>query len=69
LDLCTSHCGRSPIRFFGYEPAAADGYSIGYFVENEHIQFSINHFDKTLAAQYKAALEDTLKSIQEMFSS
>lgn len=67
IDLCTSHCGKPPIRFFGYEPAAADGYSVGYYVANDHMQFSINHFDKAAAAEYKAALEATLAALPAIF--
>merc|ERR1712079_68563 len=41
LDLCTSHCGRGPgIRFFGYEPAGGDCFSIGYYVDSDRMQFS-----------------------------
>ena len=47
IDLCTSHCGRHPIRFFGFEPPSADGYGVGYNVDKNSIQFSITHFDKT----------------------
>jgi len=68
LDLCTSHCGKPPIRFFGYEPASANGFSVGYYVWNEGIQFSINHFDKNKAKDYKARLEKTLKALPSLLT-
>ena len=67
LDLCTSHCGKSPgIRFFGYEPAGADCFSIGYYVDGDRLQFSINHFDKAEAAAFKAALGATLDDLRSV---
>jgi hypothetical protein len=68
LDLCTSHCGKPPIRFFGYEPASANGYSVGYYVDNEFMQFSINHFDKKAAKDFKHALDKTLKMLPSIFN-
>ena len=67
IDLCTSHCGRPPIRFFGFEPQAPDGFSIGYNVANDHMQFSINHFDKKAAAEFAKALETTLSALLAIF--
>jgi carnitine O-acetyltransferase len=69
LDLCTSHCGKGPgIRFFGYEPAAADCFSIGYYVDKDRIQFSINHFDKAEAAAYKKALRGVLRGLKRIIT-
>ena len=68
LDLCTSHCGKGPgIRFFGYEPAGADCFSIGYYVDKDRIQFSINHFDKNEAIAFKAALDSMLGELRGIF--
>jgi len=65
LDLCTSHCGRNPIRFFGYEPPNSHGFSIGYCVEPNYMQFSINHADQAQADQFKTALAETLRAVQK----
>jgi hypothetical protein len=67
IDLCTSHCGRPPIRFFGFEPQAPEGFSIGYNVANDHMQFSINHFNKEAAAEFTKALEITLSTLPAIF--
>ena len=70
LDLCTSHCGRGPgIRFFGYEPAGDDCFSVGYYVDTNRIQFSINHFEKTQAAAFKAALTEQLDELKSILVS
>ena len=68
-NLCTSHCGKGPgIRFFGYEPAGGDCFSIGYYVDAERMQFSINHFDKAEAAAYKTALDGVLGDLKRLFT-
>jgi len=67
IDLCTSHCGRPPIRFFGFEPPSADGYGVGYNVDKNSMQFSITHFDKTECKKFADALEATLDTVHDLF--
>lgn len=68
LDLCTSHCGKPPIRFFGYEAPAADGFGVGYHALADSVNFCITHFDKEQAVAFKAALQARLAELQELFS-
>jgi hypothetical protein len=68
VDLCTSHCGKGPIRFFGFEPPSATGFGVGYAVAPAGMQFSINNFSQAEADKYTAALEAHLLSLQEVFS-
>jgi len=52
LDLCSSNCGRHPIRLFGFSPPPdSEQFAIGYFMVDESVQFSINHLciDESLA--------------------
>jgi len=67
IDLCTSHCGRAPIRFFGFEPPSADGFSVGYYVDKNSMQFSITHFDKAEAKKFSDTLEVTLNAVKGLF--
>lgn len=69
LDLCTSHCGKPPIRLFGYEPPSADGYSVGYFVTANNMQMAITHFDKASAAAFKTAMTAQLDDLKALFES
>jgi hypothetical protein len=68
LGLCTSHCGKAPIRFFGYEPPSANGYSVGYFVDLNSIQACVTCFEKAKALPFAAALEARLLSLQALFA-
>jgi len=68
LGLCTSHCGKPPIRFFGFEPPSAHGYAVGYFAGADSMQFSINNFDKDKAATFTAALERRLLALRALFA-
>ena len=68
LDICTSHCGKPPIRFFGYEAPAADGFGIGYHAMPDAVHFCITHFDKEQAAVFKAALQARLTDLKALFS-
>ena len=68
LGLCMSHCGKKPIRFFGYEPPSANGYSIGYFVDANNIQACVTCFEKAKAQPFAAALEARLLSLQKLFA-
>jgi hypothetical protein len=68
LGICTSQCGKGPIKFFGFEPPSADGFSIGYGVQADSIQAMITHFDKDKALKFTQCLEakfDELKSVFE----
>jgi len=66
LDIVTSHCGRPPIRFFGYAPCG--GFSVGYYVGADRMQFSINHDDKQAARAFKEALQNMLSSLHGLVS-
>jgi hypothetical protein len=68
MDLCTSHCGRPPIRLFGYEPPSADGFSLGYFLTPNTMQFCITHFDKQAALDLTKQLEALLDSLFAILS-
>lgn len=65
-DLCTSHCGKPPIRFFGYIPPSAKGFSVGYYVDAGRIQFSITNYNKEEAKKFKAELASTLTMLKNM---
>merc|ERR1712166_100363 len=66
LDLCTSHCGSAPIRFFGYEPPSAEGFSVGYYVDKDNIQFSITHYQQEEAAAFAKELRATLSLLKKI---
>ena len=68
LDLCTSHCGKGCIRFFGFEPPSATGFGVGYSVGPDGMQFSINNFSQAEANKFTAAIEARLLSLQALFS-
>jgi len=67
LGLCTSHCGRGPIRLFGFEPPSADGFAVGYYLTSTAGQFSVNHNDPVKAAGFTKALEAKLLELQGLF--
>ena len=67
LDLCTSHCGKGCIRFFGFEPPSASGFGIGYAVGPGGMQFSINNFSQAEADKFTAALTAKLLAVQAAF--
>lgn len=69
LGLCTSHCGRPPIRHFGYEAPSADGFSVGYFISDSGVQFCITTVDKDAAQAFKASLQAQLDELKELFTS
>jgi hypothetical protein len=67
LGLCTSHCGKGPIRFFGFEPPSADGFAVGYYLTASEGQFSVNHNDPAKAAGFTKVLEAKLLELQALF--
>lgn len=69
LHLVTSHCGKPPIRLFGYEPPSSDGFSVGYFVTPNNMQMAITHFDKAAAAQFKTTMSNQLDMLKALFES
>ena len=69
VDLCTSHCGKGCIRYFGFEPPSATGFGVGYAVGPAGMQFSINNFSQAESDKYTAAIEAKLLSLQQLFSS
>ena len=68
LDLCTSHCGKGCIRFFGFEPPSATGFGVGYAVGPAGMQFSINNFSQAESDKFTAAVQARLLSLQQLFS-
>ena len=63
INLCTSHCGKPPIRFFCFE-AVPDGFGIGYNANPDGSQWNITHSTSTAEAEkFKAILVETLDEL------
>lgn len=63
INLCTSHCGKPPIRFFCFE-AVPDGFGIGYNANPDGSQWNITHStDGGEARKFAQILSDTLDEL------
>jgi carnitine O-acetyltransferase len=67
LGLCTSQCGKGPIKFFGFEPPSNDGFSIGYCIQPDNIQAMITHFNKTKTIEFTQRFEAKLNELKALF--